>query len=101
MTIPILYLPSILYRLTLKSTAWAWAPLVWIAHTPSKLRTDEGRRVWVGYAGRTWLDLFTFFSAAAVFAWAIWLTFDPARYDAMIAANEASTHCIAMKLKPR
>ncbi len=79
------YLPSILYRLTLKSTAWLYLPVIWMAHVPTKLREEIRQEVWVKTVGRNWLALF---SALAVLAYALYLAFDPDAFASMRQAND-------------
>ncbi len=67
--LPILYLPALLYRYSLKSTVWLYLPLIYITHLPARLRNAEGRQIWVRYVGRTLLDRVRF--ALALFALAV------------------------------
>jgi hypothetical protein len=73
---PVLYLPSLLYRYSLKSTAWLYLPLIYIAYLPGKLRGVEGRKVWVGYAGRTFLDWLGVVAALAALVVAVHAAID-------------------------
>lgn len=84
---PILYLPSILFRVTLKSTAWLYCPLIWVIHTPRKLRTENGRKVWVGYAARSKLDYALVLVAIGSAAYLTWQGINTQNLDALIAAN--------------
>lgn len=82
------FLPNILFRITLKSTAWLYLPLIWIAHVPAHLRSDEGRVVWVGYQGRRLLDWLAFGTALATLIAAAVLAFDLGQFRSTIAAAE-------------
>ena len=42
-----LFLPSLLYRYSLKSTCWFYAPLIYVAHLPAKLRDGDERLLWI------------------------------------------------------
>jgi len=84
---PIFYLPNILFRITLKSTAWLYLPLIWIAHVPSHLRSEEGRKVWVGYQGRRILDWLAFGTAIATLGAAAALAFNAVDFAALRTAT--------------
>jgi len=81
-----LFLPAILYRFTLQSTAWLYLPVIWMAHVPAKLRDADRKVVWVKTAGRGW---FTLVSAVGVLIYALVLAFDREAFDAMQSANES------------
>jgi hypothetical protein len=79
------FLPAIIYRISLKSTAWLYLPVIWMAHTPVKLREGDKQEVWINTARR---GLFTLLSAICVLVYALYLAFDPDAYRAMQVANE-------------
>lgn len=54
----LIFCPAIIYRLFLKSSAWIYFPIVWFFDVPSKLKSDAGRHVWIGTAGRSKWDIF-------------------------------------------
>ncbi len=41
------FVPSLLYRYSIKSTCWLYLPLIYLAHLPRELRDGEGRLIWV------------------------------------------------------
>lgn len=58
----ILYLPTYLYRIYLKSTAWLYAPLIWLAYVP-KIETDGAQLKWRQVRGTRKWELFGMFFA--------------------------------------
>jgi len=86
--LPFVVLPSWVYRLTLKSTAWLYAPVAWIAYIPRKLRFEAGRLIWIGYVGRTHLDWLVFASALCVLVFSAVTAFDQETYRAAKALTE-------------
>ena len=85
---PIVILPSWTYRVTLKSTAWLYGPVAWIAYVPRKLRAEAGRLIWIDYAGRTYLDWIVFCSALGVLVFAAATAFDPNAYQVARSITE-------------
>lgn len=81
-----MYLPAILYRITLKSTAWLYLPLIWMAHVPATLQEAKRQEVWVKSSARNWIGLLT---AVATLAFAGYLAFDRAALPTLTTTNEA------------
>ena len=61
-----LFLPSVIYRWYLKSTAWIYFPLIWISKVPEVIKGDDGRLEWDGSQSVAllhkigfWLSIFT------------------------------------------
>jgi hypothetical protein len=81
-------LPSIVYRIILKSSFWLYLPLIWIATPPRGLRRDRtGQLVWSAAFARTPVDHIAFvlsLGGALALLWTLW---DHAAY--MAAANWA------------
>lgn len=84
----VIFLPSWIYRISLKSTAWLYAPLLWVSYVPHRLRSQSGRLVWVGYAGRTLWDWFVLVSALGVILYAGVVAYDPTAYKEARLATE-------------
>ena len=58
--IPVFFVPSLLYRYSLKSTAWLYLPIIYIASLPARLSSVVDREVWLGFFGNYvlgWLQL--------------------------------------------
>ncbi len=59
-----IFVPSILYRLILKSSFWLYGPLIWIAANPRGLKRDKaGRLLWDASLARLPLDIIAAFVA--------------------------------------
>jgi hypothetical protein len=67
----IIFLPSLLYRYSLKSSAWLYLPLIYVVSLPATLRNDTGRGVWLGYRGRRAIDWLGLAFAVIVLATAL------------------------------
>jgi hypothetical protein len=71
-----LFIPSIAYRITLKSSFFFYVPLIWIATRPTKLTVDaNGNANWNRSLGRTPIDLaclLTAFLSAALLIYRAW-----------------------------
>ena len=71
-----LFLPSVLYRYYLKSTAWLYFPLIWLVHVPRGIRNVDGKLKWDRAQGRSLLDIIFILLALVVLAYAVIRAFD-------------------------
>lgn len=71
------YLPSIFYRYYLKSTAWLYFPLIWIARVPGRVRGEDGKLIWDRAQRRSLMDKIGFGLASLTVGFFLWRIFDP------------------------
>ncbi len=87
--VPILFLPTYLFRLTLKSTFWAYWPLLWIATSAESWKDETGALQWDHTRGRRFEDWIAFFISAAAIAFLSIRLFSITNYQAALMAAEA------------
>ncbi|MCP4182482.1 MAG: hypothetical protein GY761_04095 [Hyphomicrobiales bacterium] len=69
-TLPIIFILSLFYRYSLKSTCWLYLPLIYVAHLPGRLQDGEERKAWLmGHTSKiqSWASL-VFAVGSLVFA---------------------------------
>ena len=86
----IFFLPSLIYKIYLKSTFWIYFPLVWVAHIPARSKGASEWLVWDQKQERTiaaWIKFFvSLLTIAGLFVWVIdW----PKVFDAMNVAKQS------------
>ena len=87
--ITLLYAPTYLFRLTLKSTFWAYWPLLLITQTPKGLRDARGRIIWDRAYGKSLEDLIAFVISAAALAMLAVRLFDAGQLRAVTTLADA------------
>jgi hypothetical protein len=80
------FLPSIIYRLILKSTFWFYAPLLWAASPPRGLKKKpDGTFLWDPSLARTPVDFLAALVAFVYASWMIYWMWDNSAYQAASA----------------
>lgn len=71
----ILFAPALLYRLYLKSTAWIYFPLVWLAYVPKVDKQPDGTLVWRSVRGTRKWEAFGFvFGAISLMLFLVYIS---------------------------
>lgn len=87
--IPIVFLPSLLYRYSIKSTCWLYLPLIYVAHLPGRLRDAEGRLIWVRALPAKFIEATRFGLAVLTLGIAFFALIDAAALRALLTAAGA------------
>ena len=86
----ILFTPSVVYRLYLKSTAWLYLPVLWLIHVPPIHREEKGGPlVLLRDQKRSYLEMLSTFSSFAALGYFIWRLYDPSSFLQAAAAADA------------
>ena len=82
--ITIFFIPSLLYRYSIKSTCWLYLPLIYLAHLPGRLRDSEGRLIWVRALPAKFIEWIRFALAALTLGIAVFALIDAAELLALL-----------------
>lgn len=64
----ITFVPSLLYRYSVKSTCWLYLPLIYVAHLPKRMRDINGKLVWIRSSPAKLIEVIRLFIAAVTLA---------------------------------
>ena len=85
----IFFVPSLLYRYSIKSTCWLYLPLIYLAHLPGRLRGGEGRLVWTRALPAKFIEGIRFALAVLTLGIAVFALIDAAELLALLKAAGA------------